>query len=162
MLLFFMCRHHLLTAHILSEVSELDQMTPSIAAFYSFTTRHAHPVPRNTQEICEAQEEHELSLGPYAALQELKSIGCSLANESWVKNHWGLILWKLAGMVALDPETETDYTRKRWCWREVINQLLYRCVCLAFDSAYTLMFLSTGMNVNSIVERGLCLDSTLR
>jgi breast cancer 2 susceptibility protein len=39
-----------------------------------------------------------------------------------------LILWKLAGMVYLDPELENDPKRKRWCWSEVIRQLLYRYV----------------------------------
>jgi hypothetical protein len=37
-----------------------------------------------------------------------------------------MILWKLAGMVCLDPEKESDVQRKRWCWGEVMRQLLYR------------------------------------
>ncbi|KAF9270659.1 hypothetical protein L218DRAFT_969147 [Marasmius fiardii PR-910] len=53
-------------------------------------------------------------------------MGCHLMSKDWVVNHWGLILWKLAGMVALDPETEADEERRRWGWTEIWNQLLYR------------------------------------
>jgi breast cancer 2 susceptibility protein len=67
-------------------------------------------------------------LGPAAALEELLGRGCSLATKLWVDNHWCLILWKLAGMVCLDPEHESDPQTKRWCWAEVIRQLLYRWV----------------------------------
>ncbi|KAF9531916.1 hypothetical protein CPB83DRAFT_867793 [Crepidotus variabilis] len=49
-----------------------------------------------------------------------------IRTESWVDNHWCLILWKLAGMVALDPEKEAIPDQRRWCWDEVIRQLLYR------------------------------------
>ncbi|KAF9469825.1 hypothetical protein BDZ94DRAFT_1286396 [Collybia nuda] len=49
-----------------------------------------------------------------------------LATRPWVENHWCLILWKLAGMVALDPESESNSSKKRWCWDEVMRQLLYR------------------------------------
>jgi breast cancer 2 susceptibility protein len=37
-----------------------------------------------------------------------------------------LILWKLAGMAALDPESEADVDRRRWCWAETMRQLQYR------------------------------------
>ena len=70
----------------------------------------------------------QATLGPKAALDELKRLGCTLATKPWVENHWGLILWKLAGMVCLDPASENDPRRKRWCWREVIRQLRYRYV----------------------------------
>jgi breast cancer 2 susceptibility protein len=29
-------------------------------------------------------------------------------------------------MVCLDPARESDVRKKRWCWGEVIRQLLYR------------------------------------
>jgi breast cancer 2 susceptibility protein len=29
-------------------------------------------------------------------------------------------------MVCLDPERESDGREKRWCWGEVMRQLLYR------------------------------------
>jgi len=45
--------------------------------------------------------------------------------QEWVDNHWGLVLWKLAGMVCLDPQSE-DSAAKRWCWKEVMRQLRYR------------------------------------
>jgi len=60
------------------------------------------------------------------ALRELKAAGCHLATQEWVDNHWFLILWKLAGMVALDPESEADVDRRRWNWAETMRQLQYR------------------------------------
>ncbi|KAI0323005.1 hypothetical protein OF83DRAFT_1048027 [Amylostereum chailletii] len=65
-------------------------------------------------------------LGPTSALAELLRQGCSLATEDWVDNHWRLILWKLAGMVCLDPEHKFSADGKRWSWNEVLRQLLYR------------------------------------
>ncbi|KAF8846093.1 hypothetical protein BDN67DRAFT_891569, partial [Paxillus ammoniavirescens] len=52
--------------------------------------------------------------------------GCSLATKAWIESHWPLVLWKLAGMVALDPASERNPVTKRWCWPEVIRQLMYR------------------------------------
>ncbi|KIP11131.1 hypothetical protein PHLGIDRAFT_100069 [Phlebiopsis gigantea 11061_1 CR5-6] len=65
-------------------------------------------------------------LGPEEILFELKARGCKLATEAWVDNHYGLILWKLAGMVGLDPQKEADETKRRWCWNELLRQFLYR------------------------------------
>ena len=64
--------------------------------------------------------------GSADALRELKVAGCHLATQEWVDNHWPLILWKLAGMAALDPESEADVDRRRWSWRETMRQLRYR------------------------------------
>ena len=64
--------------------------------------------------------------GSADALRELKAAGCHLATQPWVDNHWFLILWKLAGMAALDPESEADVDRRRWCWAETMRQLRYR------------------------------------
>ena len=64
--------------------------------------------------------------GSVDALRELKAIGCHLATQKWVDNHWSLILWKLAGMAAFDPESETDVDRRRWSWAETMRQLQYR------------------------------------
>ncbi|KAI0756270.1 hypothetical protein C8Q80DRAFT_1127651 [Daedaleopsis nitida] len=99
-------------------VEELRQMSPSNAVYYKFHS--AVPLI----EI-EAQPE-SLQLGTEEALARLKELGCTLAAQSWVTNHYGLILWKLAGMVCLEPEREQDPKTKRWCWPEVIRQLLYR------------------------------------
>ncbi|KAI9453574.1 hypothetical protein BJY52DRAFT_1288754 [Lactarius psammicola] len=71
-------------------------------------------------------ELHIELLGPTDALRELKTTGCTLATQEWVDNHWSLILWKLAGMVALDPESEVDEHRRRWSWNEMMRQLCYR------------------------------------
>lgn len=60
------------------------------------------------------------------ALTELIDHGCKLVTKPWVDNHYCLILWKLAGMVLLDPHSEKDEATRRWCWREMIRQLLYR------------------------------------
>ena len=65
-------------------------------------------------------------LGSAAALEQLLEQGCTLATKSWVDNHWAMILWKLAGMAYLDPESESDGKKKRWCWKEVMRQLYYR------------------------------------
>lgn len=64
--------------------------------------------------------------GPVDALRELKAAGCHLATKEWVDNHWSLILWKLAGMAALDLESEADVDRRRWCWAETMRQMKYR------------------------------------
>lgn len=64
--------------------------------------------------------------GPIDALGELKGAGCYLTTQEWVDNHWSLILWKLAGLAALDPESEVDVHRRRWSWAEAIRQLRYR------------------------------------
>lgn len=65
-------------------------------------------------------------LGSEEAYTELKARGCRLATVQWVDNHYGLILWKLAGMVALEPDREANLVKQRWCWSEVVRQLLYR------------------------------------
>lgn len=83
-------------------------MTPDLALYYCFFS---------------AAGEQQ---GSGAALKHLVSLGCTLATKAWVDNHWGLILWKLAGMVCLDPEREAEPEKKRWCWEEIIRQLLYR------------------------------------
>ena len=84
----------------------MNQVTPETAIRYSFYSPSG-------------------PLGPTAAFEELQTAGCTLATEDWVSNHWGLILWKQAGMVCLDP-TEA----RKWSWEETILQLLYRCVRL--------------------------------
>jgi breast cancer 2 susceptibility protein len=103
-----------------SATAELKQITPALALYYSFHT------PSSTLPS-EASPSPPKLLGPTAALEELIMRGCSLATKLWVDNHWCLILWKLAGMVCLEPERERDPQTKRWCWAEVIRQLLYRC-----------------------------------
>ncbi|KAG1904752.1 uncharacterized protein F5891DRAFT_1012615 [Suillus fuscotomentosus] len=100
-------------------VTELSQITPATALFYTFYTPSA--TPNEGVRPSDAKP-----LGPTAALEELYARGCSLATQEWINNHWPLILWKLAGMVSLEPEAESDPDRKRWCWPEVIRQLLYR------------------------------------
>ncbi|KAJ8523365.1 hypothetical protein ONZ45_g224 [Pleurotus djamor] len=100
---------------------ELSQMSPTLALYYTFHTTSASPALVATQ----ASQAYP-RLGPTEAFDELISRGCSLATKPWVENHWSLILWKLAGMVALEPEKEGDPATKKWCWQEVIRQLLYR------------------------------------
>jgi breast cancer 2 susceptibility protein len=91
-----------------------------MALFYSFhSSAPQSPAPGSSPPV-------STSLGSTEAFEELLRIGCSLATKPWVDNHWGLILWKLAGMVCLDPETESDSSRRRWSWANVIRQLLYR------------------------------------
>ncbi|KAM5535834.1 hypothetical protein V8D89_010452 [Ganoderma adspersum] len=97
------------------DVEALRQMNPSNAIYYSFHS--ADP----TEDLPEP-----LQLGPEAAFAQLKELGCTLATQQWVTNHYGLILWKLAGMVCLEPERERNSKTKRWCWPEVMRQLRYR------------------------------------
>ena len=99
-----------------SNYDSLKQITPENALFYRFHSRSRHSVPSQPSEL----------LGTRAALEDLKDAGCELATQEWVDNHWSLILWKLAGMVCLQPQLEADPATRRWCWEEVINQLLYR------------------------------------
>ncbi|TBU29846.1 hypothetical protein BD311DRAFT_660398 [Dichomitus squalens] len=96
-------------------VEELREMSPAMAIYYSFYSAEL------TNDSAEP-----LQLGPEAAFVQLKELGCRLATQQWVTNHYGLILWKLAGMVCLEPESELDPKTKRWCWREVMRQLRYR------------------------------------
>jgi breast cancer 2 susceptibility protein len=91
----------------------LNWVTPTLALSYKF---HCPAPPSLTPSL----------LGPSDALQSLLERGCILATEPWVENHWCLILWKLAGMIRLDPHREVIPEEKRWCWAEVIRQLLYR------------------------------------
>ena len=98
----------------------LNQITPETALYYSFPTSSVPPPSTLTFS------QPTTILGPAEALKELLDQGCVLATKPWVDNHWCLILWKLAGMVALDPEKETNLNEKRWRWAEVIRQLLYR------------------------------------
>ncbi|KAI9057745.1 hypothetical protein FKP32DRAFT_1321754 [Trametes sanguinea] len=99
-------------------VEELRQMRPSNAVFYRF---HSAISSVDIDDPAESEE-----LGPKAAFVHLREHGCHLATQEWVANHYGLILWKLAGSVCMEPEREQDPRTKRWCWPEVIRQLLYR------------------------------------
>ncbi|KAL4070686.1 BRCA2, oligonucleotide/oligosaccharide-binding, domain 1-domain-containing protein [Scleroderma citrinum] len=98
-------------------VKELSEINPRTATSYSFCAEA--PVTHETRDSVRV-------LDYVAALDELQARGCTLATKPWVQNHWALVLWKLAGLVALDPKSESDPNRKRWCWSEVIRQLLYR------------------------------------
>lgn len=94
-------------------------MNPRSAPFYAFSTHsRSPPNPPDPPSV--------LVLDRLAVLEVLHAKGCTLAKQAWVDNHWPLVLWKLAGMVALDPVGESDPLKKRWCWPEVIRQLMYR------------------------------------
>lgn len=58
------------------------------------------------------------------AFESLKRAGCSLLTKPWLENHWTQIVWKLANMAVLWPETQAE----RWSYQEVLKQLLYRYV----------------------------------
>ncbi|KIY73494.1 hypothetical protein CYLTODRAFT_416868 [Cylindrobasidium torrendii FP15055 ss-10] len=95
-----------------SIVTHLELMHPSRASEYSFYS--ASP---GNDSTC---------VGPQQAYEQLQADGCTLATKEWVENHWGLILWKLAGMAHIEPEREWYDDKKRWGWEEVHRQLLYR------------------------------------
>lgn len=83
---------------------------PSAAALFSFTDP--------------ANPEGDASLDISAARKELaQAAGCSVDKipYAWVKNHWSLILWKLAALAHRSEEYEQCFS-----WNEVINQLRYR------------------------------------
>lgn len=108
-------------------------MSPANAIYYSFHS--AGPVDSYEKASGSPQLGHETA---YARLQEL---GCKLATKDWVTNHYGLILWKLASMVCLEPGRERDPKTRRWCWPEVIRQLLYRCAGRIYAVATTYLML---------------------
>ncbi|KAI6136380.1 hypothetical protein F5141DRAFT_24654 [Pisolithus sp. B1] len=97
------------------DIKELMEINPRTALSYSFGA-----------QTSSSGTSRSAALGHAAALEELQAKGCSLATKAWVENHWSLVLWKLAGMVALDPRSELDPDRRRWCWSEAMRQLLYR------------------------------------
>lgn len=64
------------------------------------------------------------SFGVEAAYDELvKFSGCKVSLE-WIRNHWGLIVWKLAGIVRSKPEAES--VEQHWGFDKVCEQLKYR------------------------------------
>ncbi|KAI0059444.1 hypothetical protein BV25DRAFT_1901580 [Artomyces pyxidatus] len=103
-------------------MDELKNITTETAIHYSFHP----PPPQSDPSSSKVSSSSQGVLGPATALKALTDLGCSLATKEWVDNHWCLILWKLAGMVCLDPQRESDTDEKRWCWAEVIRQLRYR------------------------------------
>ena len=113
-------RHCLNLTH--SNVEMLSRITPETAQWFRF-----YDLPLNAIDAPPDDDpDAKVDLGPDEALQELLNRGCRLATAPWVDNHWGLILWKLAAMVALEPDKEADARTQRWCWKEVMRQLLYR------------------------------------
>jgi breast cancer 2 susceptibility protein len=110
---------------VLSDVTELNRMTPTLALYYTFDSS-SHPSPAALTSTAPI-----IQWGSEQAFDELLRQGCSLATKAWVDNHWGLILWKLAGMLCLDPESEADPTTRRWTWAHVMKHLLYRYVFVA-------------------------------
>ncbi|KAL5533656.1 hypothetical protein ACEPAG_116 [Sanghuangporus baumii] len=96
-------------------IAELKLITPQTAPFYVF---HA---PASHVSSSEVSDSSRNSLGPAEALAHLHTTGRKTTRE-WVDNHWALILWKLAGLAALDPRRESTPSR-RWCWRVVMEQL---------------------------------------
>ncbi|KAG9314109.1 hypothetical protein JVU11DRAFT_4892 [Chiua virens] len=98
---------------------ELGQVNPRTAPFYAFATRERISL-----------DPFDPSLSPFFGrsdvLEELHTKGCTLATQAWIDNHWLLVLWKLSGMAALDPQSEQHPPTKRWCWPEVVRQLMYR------------------------------------
>lgn len=94
---------------------DLKQITVESAFFYLFHhVKWGEPVPKG------------LPLhGARIACDRLHSGGRHRATYDWVENHWCLILWKLAGLVCLEPQREQTVHR-RWCWTEVMRQLQSR------------------------------------
>ena len=106
-------------------ISELTQITPQTAPFYQFHTASSNLFP-STQTQCVASSDDnyapQKTLGPAEAYEHLTQTG-RFTTRKWVDNHWVMILWKLAGLAALDPESECNPSTRRWCWRSVLSQL---------------------------------------
>ncbi|KAH9958901.1 hypothetical protein BGW80DRAFT_1372376 [Lactifluus volemus] len=96
--------------------------------------------------------------GPIDAFRELKVTGGSLATQEWVDNHWFLILWKLAGMVTLDPENELDVNRKRWSWTETMHQLRYRYEKELYGGARPALRLIAAQDTSAGLHMVLCVS----
>ncbi|KAI5474508.1 breast cancer 2 susceptibility protein [Pseudohyphozyma bogoriensis] len=64
----------------------------------------------------------ECGRGEKEALSALEEAGASLVTAAWVKNHWTLIVWKLASLVRSRPDVLETY----WSWEAAVNQLKYR------------------------------------
>jgi breast cancer 2 susceptibility protein len=62
--------------------------------------------------------------GAIQALGELLQAGCVIGRSTpkWLANHWGLVIWKLAGMVRWQP----DCLPRVWNPANVVQQLKYR------------------------------------
>ena len=131
-----MAQIHALNTHALfrSDAEMLSHITPETAQWYRF---YDLPPESSAQAPPKDDAEHRVVLGPEEAFRELQNRGCRLATAKWVENHWGLILWKLAGMVANDPEPY-DALLAKWSWTEVMRQLRYRCSTLF--TLYQLLF----------------------
>ena len=95
----------------LRNAAEISQITPITAPYYSFHTFTSTPIV-----VASASQLPSTAtlLSSVTALAELLEKGCTLATKPWVDNHWAMVLWKLAGMVCLDPEGE------RWAREKVV------------------------------------------
>ncbi|KAF8323921.1 hypothetical protein DL93DRAFT_2104290 [Clavulina sp. PMI_390] len=61
------------------------------------------------------------TLGWPAALDYLHTRGCRLATPEWTRNHWGLVLWKRAGIVCCKPNS----FRELWNFEGMCEALNY-------------------------------------
>ncbi|KAL8286420.1 hypothetical protein RQP46_004437 [Phenoliferia psychrophenolica] len=64
----------------------------------------------------------ECGRGEVEAMAALASDGASLVTLPWVRNHWSLIVWKLASLVRTRPDVRATY----WHWQAAVDQLKYR------------------------------------
>ncbi|KAL5640302.1 hypothetical protein ACGC1H_007540 [Rhizoctonia solani] len=55
-------------------------------------------------------------------LKALQDRYCTLADNEWVKNHWGQVVWKLSGLARSGAPEAKD----KWSWDEALRQMLYR------------------------------------
>ncbi|CAG8538001.1 11853_t:CDS:10 [Ambispora gerdemannii] len=88
--------------------SEIIYMTPANAITYRF----------------QKSENNESTWGFKEARDELIQYGADpkLIDETWVENHYGWILWKIASMIRSFPAMFQDW----WCPTKVIEHLRYR------------------------------------
>ncbi|QRV80418.1 DNA recombinational repair protein BRCA2 [Ceratobasidium sp. AG-Ba] len=60
--------------------------------------------------------------GHIAAFNMLQERGCGFVTQEWVRNHWGQVVWKLAGIA----RTGAEVAKGKWSWEEASMQMLYR------------------------------------
>jgi breast cancer 2 susceptibility protein len=102
-----------------SNVEEISKITPTTALYYKFWANPWKDTKPGAPCLWAGYED---------AMRVLSEGGCTHAGPEWVQNHWCLILWKLAGLIGWDPESEKDEKTKRWSFATALAQLFYRSV----------------------------------
>ncbi|KZV70991.1 hypothetical protein PENSPDRAFT_578564 [Peniophora sp. CONT] len=99
-------------------------------------------------------------LGPASAHAALQSLDGTLASREWVDNAWSMILWKLAGLAALDPQREQT-PDKRWSYTHVLEQLRYRYARELSGGQRPALRLIAAQDINASAPMVLCISDVI-